>query len=434
VVRRLNAAGVPVAGIPLLPLAEGYYFTADNADRAARCYQQWVAWTRQHQLVWDGVGLDIEPDARIYLQIMHGPWGLVPMLAPRLANRARPARARAAYQELVERIRADGWQVGNYQFPLIADERQAGSTLLQGLALVDVATDREVWIWMLYSSFLPALGPGLIWAYGPQAAAIGVGTTGGGPDIPGSPQMPTLSWPELARDLRLARHFCDQILIHSLEGCVRQSFLHRLRSFEWAGVEGAPDGAWAAAGLRRSLRAAPMDQRTSPAGARHHSRLGLARLALAPHMNVPAAETGLLKGALSCGRYRKGENEPVRGERHRFRARSARQVAIEEGGDAAVRVAGGRLVVSHATLVKTISSSVMRPTAADRDEEAVRIGAQHPDRQARQPSGVIQAHNPTVATGHPVIPPRSREFAPALARRPEYQNCCGPRFRRSLSW
>ena len=254
VVRQLNAVGVPVAGIPLLPLAEGYYFTADNADRAADCYQEFAAWTRRHELVWDGVGLDIEPDARIYLQIMDGPWRLVPMLAPRLLDRARPARSRAAYRELVERIRADGWPVENYQFPLIADERQAGSTLLQRLALVDVATDREVW--MLYSSFLRALGPGLIWAYGPEAAAIGVGTTGGGPDIPGSPQMPSLSWEELARDLRLARHFCDQILIHSLEGCVWQGFLHRLRSFEWADAEGPPDRARAAAALRTSLRAA----------------------------------------------------------------------------------------------------------------------------------------------------------------------------------
>ena len=254
VVRRLNAAGVPVVGIPLLPLAEGYYFTADNADRAAGCYQQWSAWTRRHGLVWDGVGLDIEPDARIFLQIMEGPWGLVPMLLPRLFARVRPARSRAAYRGLVDRIRADGWRVENYQFPLIADERQAGSTLLQRLALVDVATDREVW--MLYSSFMRAVGPGLIWAYGPQAAAIGVGTTGGGPDIPGSPQMPSLSWGELARDLRLARHFCDQILIHSLEGCVWQGFLHRLRSFEWTDVAGPPDGARAAAALRRSLRAA----------------------------------------------------------------------------------------------------------------------------------------------------------------------------------
>jgi hypothetical protein len=182
-VRRLNAAGVPVVGIPLLPLAEG-------------CYREWAAWTRRHGLVWEGVGLDIEPDARIYLQIMDGPWGLVPMLLPRLFDRARPARSRAAYRGLVEQIHADGWRVENYQFPLIADERQTGSTLLQRLALVEVATDREVW--MLYSSFMRALGPGLIWAYGHQAPAIGVGTTGGGPDIPGSPQMPSLSWEELA--------------------------------------------------------------------------------------------------------------------------------------------------------------------------------------------------------------------------------------------
>jgi hypothetical protein len=52
-VRRLNAAGVPVVGIPLLPLAEGYYFTADNADLAAGCYREWAAWTRRHEL---GVG------------------------------------------------------------------------------------------------------------------------------------------------------------------------------------------------------------------------------------------------------------------------------------------------------------------------------------------------------------------------------------------
>jgi hypothetical protein len=254
VVQQLNAAGIPVTGIPLLPLAEGYYYTVDNADRAAGSYREFAAWTRRHGLVWDGVGLDIEPDARIFLQIADGPWGLVPMLVPRLADRARPARSTAAYQQLVEQIRADGWRVENYQFPLIADERQAGSTLLQRLALVDVATDREVW--MLYSSFLRALGPGLIWAYGPQAQAIAVGTTGGGPDIPGSPQMPALNWEQLAGDLRLARHFCDQILIHSLEGCVWQGILPRLRSFEWADVDGPPDGARGAAALRRALRAA----------------------------------------------------------------------------------------------------------------------------------------------------------------------------------
>jgi hypothetical protein len=253
VVRQLNAAGIPVVGIPLLPLAQGYYFTADNAVQAADGYQDRRAWTRRHGLKWAGIGLDIEPDARIYLQIMENRWGLVRMLVPRLFDQARPGRSRTAYRELVERIHADGWVVENYQFPLIADERQAGSTLLQRLALVDVRTDREVW--MIYSSFMRALGPGLIWSYGPQAASIGVGTTGGGPDIPGSPQMPSLSWAELARDLRLACRWSDHLLIHSLEGCVWQGFLGQLRSFDWAGPSGPPSGAVAASAFRGSVRA-----------------------------------------------------------------------------------------------------------------------------------------------------------------------------------
>ena len=38
VVQRLNSAGIPVVAIPLMPFEEGYYFTADNAQRAAERY------------------------------------------------------------------------------------------------------------------------------------------------------------------------------------------------------------------------------------------------------------------------------------------------------------------------------------------------------------------------------------------------------------
>jgi hypothetical protein len=107
---------------------------------------------------------------------------------------------------------------------------------------------------MLYTSFMRTLGPGLLWSYGPEAQAIAVGTTGGGPDIPGHPQMPSLSWDEFARDLRLARHFAEQIYVHSLEGCVWQGFLERLRTFDWSGAT-APSTAWAAAQIRRALQA-----------------------------------------------------------------------------------------------------------------------------------------------------------------------------------
>ena len=107
---------------------------------------------------------------------------------------------------------------------------------------------------MLYNSFLRTLGPGLLWSYGPEATAIAVGTTGGGPDVPGHPQMPTLSWEELTRDLRLARRWSDDLYIHSLEGCVWQGFLGRLRSGAWDAPTQPPDRAWLADALRQLLR------------------------------------------------------------------------------------------------------------------------------------------------------------------------------------
>jgi hypothetical protein len=253
VVQLLNGAGLPVVGVPLLPADEGYYFTPDNVPQARASYARFTDWTKEHGLRWDGVGLDIEPDVAVYWQVSRNPWGLVRVLGPRLADTARPARARADYAALVERIHADGWPVENYQFPLIADERRAGSTLLQRvLGLVDVRTDREVY--MQYTSFMRGLGPGLLWSYGPEATAIAVGTTGGGPDVPGHPQMPTQTWEEFTRDLRLARHFTHQIYVHSLEGCVWQGFLARLRTFDWTPAVAPPASARQADLLRRALR------------------------------------------------------------------------------------------------------------------------------------------------------------------------------------
>lgn len=254
VVQQLNRAGIPLVAIPLLSLEEGYYFTPDNTARAAARYDEWRAWTAHHELVWEGVGLDIEPEAAFYLQLMDNPWGLPSLLWPRLRDRERPRRASAAYRALVERIHADGYTVENYQFPLIADERWAHSTLLQRLmGLVDVRTDREVW--MLYSSVMPgSLGPGFLWSYGPQARAIAVGTTGGGPDIPGHPQVRAFDGAALRRDLRLARRWSDDLFIHSLEGCVQQGLLGQLRSFDWAPAGAPPRGARLAARLRAVLR------------------------------------------------------------------------------------------------------------------------------------------------------------------------------------
>jgi hypothetical protein len=232
VVRRLNASGIPVVAWLLLPEERGYYFNLDNAPEAAVRYAEFQAWTAAHRLRWIGVGMDIEPDLRMARAFAAGRWRDLLGLPRRMLDAGRMRRARATYRALVARMRADGYRTEAYQFHWIVDDRQAGSTVLQRvLRIVDVPVDREVL--MLYSSFhspgRPLLGPAMLWSYAPDAQAIGVGSTGGGVEIT------PLRWEELARDLRLARRWNRDIAVFSLEGCVQQGFLGRLRTFDWDG-------------------------------------------------------------------------------------------------------------------------------------------------------------------------------------------------------
>jgi hypothetical protein len=234
VVRRLSQGGIPVIAWQLLPAEQGYWFNQDNAPQAATRYSAFREWTVAHSLSWDGVGLDIEPDIHELQRLLAGGLRRLPALLPRLRQGGRLRQAQAAYGALVARIRADGYRVDTYQLPFIVDERQAGSTLLQRLlGVVDLPADREVL--MLYSSFLRPRGPGVLCSYGAQAGSIAVGSTGGGVELPGLIEVPPLSWDELARDLLLARRLSADLHVFSLEGCVRQGFLPRLRAFDWEG-------------------------------------------------------------------------------------------------------------------------------------------------------------------------------------------------------
>ena len=133
---------------------------------------------------------------------------------------------------MVTAMHHDGYTVESYQFPIILDERKAGSTILQRVAgIVDLDVDRE--ILMLYTSFMRPNGPGIFWSYAQEAGAVGIGNTGGGVDIKGVVDLPPITWEEFQRDLLLAHRLNKAIYIFSLEGCVQQGFLARLKSFNW---------------------------------------------------------------------------------------------------------------------------------------------------------------------------------------------------------
>lgn len=238
VVRQLNAAGIPVTAWLLLPKAQGYWFNLNNAPQALAFYDEFLGWTAAQKLQWDGVGLDIEPDIQTLGRVVSGDIGALPGILRRALDGARFRRGRLFYRRLTASIRADGFRLESYQFPIMVDERRAGSTLLQRLlGLVDVDADREVL--MLYTSFMrpekfgPA-GPGVLWSYGPEAQGIAVGVTGGGVTGAGMDHIPPLTWDEFSRDLLLAHHWCDNLFVFSLEGAVQQGFLTRLRTFDWS--------------------------------------------------------------------------------------------------------------------------------------------------------------------------------------------------------
>lgn len=70
----------------------------------------------------------------------------------------------------------------------------------------------------------------MIWKLGPDAQAIAVGVTDGDPIA--NPAV--LNWNRFSRDLIVASHFSHLIGVYNLEGCVRQGFLPRLKTFDWS--------------------------------------------------------------------------------------------------------------------------------------------------------------------------------------------------------
>jgi len=238
VVRRLNQHHIPVVAWLHLPPDEGFWFNLQNYPQAVERYRAFRAWARAEELRFQAVGLDIEPPVSELNRIQR--WGLRD-LTRRLwlarENVLYPA-ARAAYADLIAEIHHDGYEVHTYQLPILADDRRAGTTLVQrSLDVIDLPSDVEVL--MCYSS-VPLdrlgndLGGALITSYGPAADSIGVGSVGSGADADsGAEGLPPLSWDALERDLLLAAHHTDTIYLFSLEGCVERGLLPRIGAIDW---------------------------------------------------------------------------------------------------------------------------------------------------------------------------------------------------------
>jgi hypothetical protein len=228
-VQRMNAEGIPAVAWIVLPRGQGYYVNASNAPQTAARFADFEKWSNENNLHWQAVGLDIEPNfGEFHGAKLRAAWALL----KRGFDGERVRRSREEYSALIRQMQQHGYRVQTYQLTFIADERKAHSTVLERLfGLVDVRGDEEVL--MAYSSFNHKVGSAMVWSYGQDTQTLAVGSTLGSGNAELDAKFGPLNWEEFSHDTIVASHFSHLVGVYSLEGCVKQGFLPRLKAMDW---------------------------------------------------------------------------------------------------------------------------------------------------------------------------------------------------------
>lgn len=232
IARMLAQHEIPLVAWICLPADEGFALNLANYPQTAARYRDLQRWVAEEQLRFAAVGLAIDTPGddqewsswRVVRGFARGLW-----LAR--ANALYPA-ARSAYYDLIATMRHDGYEVHAYQQPFIADDRRAGTTLMQrALDILDLPADVDV---LLCASTVPIdwldgdLGGALVASYGTVADAIAVGAV----DLSAPDELP-LPWPALRRDLLLAAEHTDTIYVATLEYAIRSGSLAQIADLDW---------------------------------------------------------------------------------------------------------------------------------------------------------------------------------------------------------
>lgn len=230
IVHRLNHEGIPAIAWLMLPEKDGAYMNADNEPQAAARVHAFEQWTIDQKLQWAAVGLDIEPNFNELAALKTHRWRLITTLLSRAANGKRIENAQQSYSALIRTTQSHGYRVQTYQMPYVPAEQSARSTLLDKMLGTVEVQGNDNYL-MLYTSFVRPIGAGMLWSLGRDAQDIAIGSTDGA-GAAGLGAGP-LNWEEFSRDLIVASHYSRNIGVYDLEGCARQGFLPKLRSFDW---------------------------------------------------------------------------------------------------------------------------------------------------------------------------------------------------------
>jgi len=228
-IQKLNQAGIPVIAWLLLPEEDGYWFNMYNGVKAEKRYADFKTWTAENQLKWAGIGIDLEPDMNDAKLAISHPWKLAWKAYKRLYDKNSLKVGRDIYQNIILKMKSDGYVVESYILPYIYEERIVKTTSLQKLlGIVDIETEKE--IPMLYTSMLD--NPAIIPVYHQDKMPVALGSTGGGVVIEGI-ELKAISWDKLERDILIASKLTDDIHIFCLETSVKKGFLSKIESIDF---------------------------------------------------------------------------------------------------------------------------------------------------------------------------------------------------------
>ncbi len=234
-IQKLNKAGIPVVAWLLLPEEEGYWFNMHNGEKAQNRYDNFKKWTSDNNLIWEGIGIDLEPDMNDAKLALSHPWKFAWKVYKRLYDNKSLIEGKALYSKLVEKMNSDGYIVESYIMSFIYEEREKKTTSVQKLlGIVDIKTEKEIPM-----SYTSAMGnPAIIPINHRDHMPIALGSTGGGVKIEGI-ELASLSWDELERDLLIASKLTDEIHIFCLETSVQKGFLTKIKNLDFE--QKAPD-------------------------------------------------------------------------------------------------------------------------------------------------------------------------------------------------
>jgi len=228
-IQKLNQAGIPVIAWLLLPEEDGYWFNMYNGAKAEKRYTDFKIWTANNHLKWAGIGIDLEPDMNDAKLAISHPWKLAWKAYKRLYDTNSLIAGKMIYQQLISKMKSDGYVVESYILPYIYEERTVKTTSLQKLlGIVDIETEKE--IPMLYTSMLD--NPAIIPVYHKDKMPVALGSTGGGVVIEGI-ELKAISWDKLERDILIASKLTDEIHIFCLETSVKKDFLSKIESIDF---------------------------------------------------------------------------------------------------------------------------------------------------------------------------------------------------------